>query len=199
MNLQTVKTILTEKNSYSKGTILSYTKSLGIALNALQTENVFDVYNRITEFYRLYSHKERNYVLNIFRHLKSIYDNLPEEYKLSIDSKNYEILKNYAKAGYKPSLSPDVESDESVESIADSIHDYKVCNIDTINDAKKHSVPTRVDEDLNQHKYDQLESSLQSLFDNVQFIKDIVMIMVDNQDLATTREIQRYLIDRRSS
>ena len=142
MDLDTITNLIKNTKKYTKITENSYLKSLSIVMKTLNTKDVFFAYNNISTFYDKVQSKDSKYLLNVFRHLKSIYDNLTEELQKNVEFANYEQLKQYAKSEF---YNKKDDCASSVESIPESETEIKVVN---------------VDDDLLTHQYDELENKI---------------------------------------
>ena len=164
MNFAYITKYLHDTKKYTKITETSYLKSLSIVMKSLDTTDVLHAYNNIHTFYEKAKSKDPKYLLNIFRHLKSIYDNLPEESRSSIEVANYEQLKLYAKTEFYKDNASSIES-----------------------------IPDNVDDDLLTHRYDELENSLNDTNKKIVWLQDIVHILTKHQDLECSRELNAFL------
>ena len=115
-------------------------------------------------------------MLNVFRHLKSIYDNVTEELQKNVEFANYEQLKQYAKSEF---YNKKDDCASSVESIPESETEIKVVN---------------VDDDLLTHQYDELENKITEMSKKIVWLQDIVLLLCKHQDLDTTRELTEYFM-----
>jgi hypothetical protein len=100
MELSEVKSIINNKYK-SKSTRQQYEKAIESSMKALNTTDVYDVYNNIETLYNKNKGKSPKYLAALFSHLKCIMDNMTTEQASNINTEATQHLAKYGTLGFQ--------------------------------------------------------------------------------------------------
>jgi hypothetical protein len=124
MELSEVKSIIHNKYK-SKSTRQQYENAVESSMKALNTTNVYDVYNNIDTLYNKNKGKSPKYLAALFSHLKCIMDNMSADQTNNINTEAAQHLTKYGTLGFYKTPSPPSISEEEEEDDVDRDKNYR--------------------------------------------------------------------------
>ena len=125
MELSEVKSIINNKYK-SKSTRQQYEKAIESSMKALNTTDVYDVYNNIETLYNKNKGKSPKYLAALFSHLKCIMDNMTTEQASNINTEATQHLAKYGTLGFqKGAVINEGVDEEDEDDIGDNMSEAK--------------------------------------------------------------------------